>query len=116
MRKHFAKPALSRFEIRLNENIALSWEYYYKNGTLTNTYHFTHLVDSFPYKDGGCYDYYSGTTDSPVPSQGWSTTSGGAYDQWFNAQSDYTNKNSVHTMTAWLSYVSETQGAYVCFG
>lgn len=117
MRKHFAKPALSRFEIRLNENIALSWKYYFDNQQLTTTYHFTHVVvGSGPTQDAGCYDYYMGSLESPTsPKQGWSTTPGGDYDLWFNAQSEFKDQNSIFAMTAWLSSASNA-GAYVCYG
>ena len=115
MKKHFAKPILSRCEIRLNENIALSWEWYI-NSTATNTYHFTHYKEGSYTEWGtdiGCYDYYSGNYE-------WSTSETGAYGLWFHSPDNIhyagANINNWNAMTEWMGYMDylDTTNTYNC--
>ncbi len=106
MKKHFEKPALSRCEIRLNENIALSWEYYIE-GELTSVFHFTHLVNSAPVEDGGCYDYYKANLE-------WTTSEDGHYGNWFRSQTRFTNINSMNSMIAWMNELDNDFPAFNC--
>ena len=80
MKKTFNKPVLARYDIKLNENIAISWQYYQDNHELSTTYHFSQMIpgaggNSVLGTDEGCYDYVTNNTLVP----GWDTASyGGA--------------------------------------
>ena len=113
MKKHFAKPILSRCEIRLNENIALSWKWYIES-TASNTYHFTHYKegsDSEWGRDIGCYDYYSGNF-------AWSTGEDGAYGDWFRSPDNQhyasASINNWNAMTEWMGYMDYLDNSFHC--
>lgn len=108
MKKIFEKPALCRCEIRLNENIALSWEYYL-NGNLQRVFHFTHQLEGWTSwkPDSGCYELY---TNNPA----WTTSESGAYGDWFRSQTHYTNINSMNAMVHWMNEMDDLDQKWGC--
>ena len=78
MKKTFNKPVLARYDIKLNENIAISWKYYQDKNQISTTYHFSQMVpgdggSTIFGTDIGCYDYV--TNNMKVA--GWDTASYG---------------------------------------
>lgn len=72
MKKEFQKPILKQYALRLNENIAASWKYYFSEGTYKDTYSFTHLDPNnsslVVTNLQGCFGYLMGN-------MGWATDS-----------------------------------------
>jgi hypothetical protein len=62
MKKEFQKPILKQYALRLNENIAASWEYYFEHGMINSSYYFTYMVPGIEYPvthEQGCFTYLS---------------------------------------------------------
>ena len=60
MKKEFQKPLLKRCALRLNENIASSWEYYYDHGLISSSFAFTYTnpdTGEFITHKEGCFTY-----------------------------------------------------------
>ncbi len=107
MKKQFAKPSLIRCEIKLNENIALSWEYYF--GSQTTIFHFSYLVNGSAIRDSGCYELFA-------ENELWTTgdTPGNAYYEWFKSQSFFKEINSSNAMITWMTMLDYGDTTYNC--
>lgn len=60
MKKEFRKPILKRCELRLDENIAYSWEYYYDKGLISTSFKFTYsnpATGGIITHEQGCFTY-----------------------------------------------------------